>query len=37
MIFKEAMSNSLKHAQARHVKLKIQKKEITGAYHHALR
>ena len=28
MIFKEAMSNSLKHAQARHVKLKIQKKEI---------
>jgi signal transduction histidine kinase len=27
MIFKEAMSNSLKHAQARHVKLKIQKTE----------
>jgi signal transduction histidine kinase len=28
MIFKEAMSNSLKHAQARHVKLKIQKTEV---------
>jgi ligand-binding sensor domain-containing protein/signal transduction histidine kinase len=27
MIFKEAMSNSLKHAQALHVKLKIQKTE----------
>ena len=27
MIFKEAMSNSLKHAQARHVKLTIQKAE----------
>jgi ligand-binding sensor domain-containing protein/signal transduction histidine kinase len=28
MIFKEAMSNSLKHAQARHVKLIIQKSEL---------
>ena len=28
MIFKEAMSNSLKHAQARRVKLKIQKTEV---------
>jgi signal transduction histidine kinase len=28
MIFKEAMSNSLKHAQARHVRLKIQKTEV---------
>jgi signal transduction histidine kinase/ligand-binding sensor domain-containing protein len=28
MIFKEAMSNSLKHAQARRVKLKIQKTEL---------
>ena len=27
MIFKEAMSNCLKHAQARHVKLIIQKSE----------
>ena len=30
MIFKEAMSNCLKHAQARHVKLKIQKARTPG-------